>query len=91
MFIEVSDHGAGLPPEELDRIFSEFVRQRSDSDGTGLGLSIARGLSQALGGTLVAESTPGEGSTFRLTLPRTRGDGDDDSASQLPLAYERRH
>jgi signal transduction histidine kinase len=90
VFIEVSDHGAGLTADELERIFSEFVRQRSGSDGTGLGLSIARGLSQALGGTLVAESTPGEGSTFRLTLPRTRGD-DEDSQELLPLAYERRH
>ncbi|HEY9478703.1 MAG TPA: PAS domain-containing sensor histidine kinase [Gemmatimonadaceae bacterium] len=91
VFIEVTDHGAGLAPDELERIFSEFVRQRNDSDGTGLGLSIARGLSQALGGTLVAESTPGEGSTFRLILPRGGGERDDGAQQVLPLVRERRH
>jgi signal transduction histidine kinase len=91
VFIAVTDHGAGLAPDELERIFSEFVRQRNDSDGTGLGLSIARGLSQALGGTLVAESTPGEGSTFRLILPRGGDERADGAQQVLPLVRERRH
>ena len=89
VFIEVVDRGAGIAPDELDRIFTEFVRHRSDKEGTGLGLSIARGLSQALGGTLVAESTPGRGSTFRLTLPRL-GDGDEEYQHALPLARDER-
>jgi PAS domain S-box-containing protein len=76
VFIEVIDGGAGMAPDELEKIFSEFVRHRNDSEGTGLGLSIARGLSHALGGTLVAESAPGRGSTFRLTLPCGVSDGD---------------
>lgn len=91
VYIEVVDRGVGLEPDELERVFSEFVRHSSDSDGTGLGLSIARGLSQALGGTLVAESMPGEGSTFRLTLPRGEGAGDHESQQVLPFAHERRH
>jgi signal transduction histidine kinase len=91
VYIEVADHGAGMAPDELERIFSEFVRQRNDNDGTGLGLSIARGLSHALGGTLVAESTPGEGSTFRLTLPRALGDAEEDVVYSLPLEFVKRH
>ena len=91
VYIEVSDHGSGISPDELERIFSEFVRQRNDSDGTGLGLSIARGLSHALGGSLVAESTPGEGSTFRLSLPRALSDAEEDVVYSLPLEFVKRH
>jgi signal transduction histidine kinase len=91
VYIEVSDHGAGIAPEELERIFSEFVRERKDYDGTGLGLSIARGLSHALGGTLAAESRRGEGSTFRLTLPRAMSDVEGDVVYSLPLEFVKRH
>ncbi len=89
--IEVSDQGAGIAPEQLERIFGEFVRERSDGEGTGLGLSIARGLSRALGGTLDAESTPGEGSTFRLTLPRSLNESATDVELTLPLRTVQRH
>jgi signal transduction histidine kinase len=91
VFIEVSDHGAGIAPEQLERIFGEFVRERDDGGGTGLGLSIARGLSRALGGTLAAESTPGEGSTFRLTLPHSVNEAATDVELSLPLRSVQRH
>jgi signal transduction histidine kinase len=90
-YIEVSDHGVGIAPDELERIFNEFVRERIDAGGTGLGLSIARGLSHALGGTLMAESTLGEGSTFRLTLPHTLSDAVTDVELSLPLQSVKRH
>jgi signal transduction histidine kinase len=72
--VAVRDHGSGIPPEDLARVFDEFVqlehsRGQQVSTGTGLGLPISRGLARLLGGTLAAESTLGEGSTFRLTLP----------------------
>jgi signal transduction histidine kinase len=91
VYIAVSDHGAGIAPTELELIFNEFVRERNDASGTGLGLSIARGLSRALGGTLVAESTLGEGSTFRLTLPLTLSDTVADVELSLPLQSVKRH
>ena len=69
----VVDRGPGIPPEERERVFEPF--QRLDDTGTGglgLGLAVARGLTEALGGTLSAEDTPGGGLTMVLSLPRAR-------------------
>jgi PAS domain S-box-containing protein len=67
--LEVTDHGPGIPPDDLDRIFEEFVQLGEPGVGTGLGLPIARRLAELQGGTLDVRSPPGEGSTFRLFLP----------------------
>ena len=72
--LAVCDHGQGISPEDLPRIFDEFVQlahsgNTAQPTGTGLGLPISKRLSELLGGSLTAESTRGEGSTFRLRLP----------------------
>jgi two-component system, sensor histidine kinase len=68
--IEVIDQGVGIAKEDISRIFEEFVQvSESKQPGTGLGLPISRRLAQLLDGSLTVESNPGEGSTFRLTLP----------------------
>jgi PAS domain S-box-containing protein len=71
--IRVRDTGIGIPADKLGVIFEPFVQVRADltrtAEGTGLGLAISRDLARGMGGDLTAESTPGEGSTFRLTLP----------------------
>ncbi len=69
--LDVTDRGRGIEPENLERIFDEFVQlaQPDQAVGTGLGLPISRRLAVLLGGTLTVESTLGEGSTFRLVLP----------------------
>jgi len=69
--IDVTDHGIGIPGEDLEKIFDEFVQlsQPNQHQGTGLGLPISRRLAQLLDGSLTVRSIPGEGSTFRLTLP----------------------
>ncbi len=69
--IHVRDNGAGIPASELGRIFERYwtVRRNAPKGGTGLGLAIARGIVEAHGGRLWAESTPGVGSTFRFTVP----------------------
>ncbi len=71
--VTVSDTGVGIPPEDLPHIFERFWRGEKSrsraSGGSGLGLSIARHLVELHGGTITAESTPGEGSTFRFILP----------------------
>jgi signal transduction histidine kinase len=73
--IEVVDHGVGIAKEDISRIFEEFVQvSESKQPGTGLGLPISRRLAQLLDGSLTVCSTPGEGSTFGLTLPASLED-----------------
>jgi PAS domain S-box-containing protein len=71
--LRVRDSGVGIEPGNLESIFEPFVQVgRSLStphEGTGLGLAISRDLARAMGGDLTADSVPGEGATFTLTLP----------------------
>jgi signal transduction histidine kinase/CheY-like chemotaxis protein len=71
--ISVADTGPGIPPEEHQRIFDEFVQVDNPMQrrvkGTGLGLPLARQLAALLKGTLTVDSTVGAGSTFSLTIP----------------------
>ncbi len=66
--VSVRDTGTGIPPDVLPHIFERY-RKAPDSTGSGLGLAIARRLVEAHGGTIAAESTLGEGTTIRFTLP----------------------
>ncbi len=70
--ITVSDTGIGMEQRELTRIFERFYRideaRDRDSGGTGLGLSIVRNLLEAMGATVDAQSTPGKGSVFTVSL-----------------------
>jgi signal transduction histidine kinase len=69
----VTDNGPGLSEEELDHVFDRFWRAQSgetqEVGGTGLGLAIAKSLVDLHGGAISANSTPGEGATFRFVLP----------------------
>jgi signal transduction histidine kinase len=70
--IAIADTGEGIAPEDLPHIFERFWRAdraRARMGGTGLGLSVAQSLVQAQGGRIWVESTLGQGSTFRFTLP----------------------
>jgi two-component system phosphate regulon sensor histidine kinase PhoR len=79
VLIEVSDTGPGIAPEDLPRVFERFFRaDRSRAgDGTGLGLAIARHVIEAHGGRIWVESVgrPGQGATFRFTLPAVEPSG----------------
>ena len=72
--ITVRDTGVGIAMEALDSIFEPFVQVDRSltnlTEGAGLGLAISRELARGMGGELTAESVPGEGSTFTLTMPR---------------------
>ena len=66
--LRISDHGPGIPSEELERVFEAFHRSRG-SDSAGLGLAIARGFLEANGGRIRAESLPGQGTSFVIQVP----------------------
>ncbi len=68
-FVEVSDSGPGIPPAIMGRIFDPFFTTKAVGVGTGLGLWICQGIVTSLGGAITVESPPGQGATFRVTLP----------------------
>ena len=65
----VSDTGIGVPPEEAEHIFEEFVQLDDYYDGTGIGLTVARSLARRLGGDVVLDTTYTNGARFVLSLP----------------------
>ncbi len=67
---EVRDTGCGISGEDLPKIFQPFFTTKPEDRGTGLGLPVARGIVESYGGTLVATSTLGAGTTFTFDLPR---------------------
>ncbi|MET0492986.1 MAG: PAS domain-containing sensor histidine kinase [Actinoplanes sp.] len=75
--VEVSDHGRGIPADQVDKVFDKFHRVEDpmtmSTSGTGLGLFIARRLARAMGGDVTLVSTLNTGSVFTLSLPRENG------------------
>ncbi|SKB08995.1 ATP-binding protein [Aeromicrobium choanae] len=70
--LRIADTGPGIGDGDLERIFAPFQRLGDvpGKDGVGLGLAVARGLTEAMGGTITTEPTPGGGLTFSIDLPR---------------------
>ena len=67
----VEDNGIGVPAEESERIFEEFVQLDHNCDGTGIGLTIARSLARRLGGDIVLDTSYSDGARFVMTLWHT--------------------
>ncbi len=76
--LRVVDHGPGIPEEEWSNIFLPFQRlgDRDNTTGVGLGLALSRGLTEAMGGTLTPEHTPGGGLTMVLSLEQADDEGE---------------
>ena len=71
--LRIADTGEGMTPEVMERVFEPFFTTKSFGEGTGLGLSQVFGFSKQLGGAVTVESKPGNGATFTLHLPASRG------------------
>src|SRR5205085_8935774 len=75
--LRVRDTGVGIPADELPHVFERFYRvpgaKARSHEGTGIGLALSQDLARLHGGTITAQSTPGEGTTFTVTL-RTGSD-----------------
>jgi two-component system OmpR family sensor kinase len=86
-WIEVIDHGEGIPPQIREQIFQRFWRadtsRARETGGSGLGLSIVASIVETLRGTVAVTDTPGGGATFRVSLPLA---GQDAAARALPDA-----
>jgi two-component system NtrC family sensor kinase len=67
--VEVSDSGTGIAPENVAKIYDPFYTTKGVGRGTGLGLAVSYGIVQEHSGHISVESTPGRGTTFRITLP----------------------
>ena len=72
--VEIADSGAGIAAEHLNRIFDPFFTTKTNPQpgqhkGTGLGLAVSYGILQEHGGKISVDSSPGEGTTFRLEIP----------------------
>ncbi|WP_342443496.1 ATP-binding protein [Lysinibacillus sp. FSL K6-0075] len=76
MVIQVSDTGAGIPAQDLDRIFNAFyqVNNQHKKEGLGLGLSITKNIVEKLNGDIHVTSTLGQGTTFTFTMPLATGE-----------------
>jgi PAS domain S-box-containing protein len=86
--IEVRDSGIGIAPEQHDRIFHEFEQADDGAarkfGGTGLGLAISRRIVERMNGSITVESAPGQGSTFRASLPLPEVDAETPSPAIQP-------
>lgn len=77
--ISISDTGTGITDDALEHIFTPFFTTKSTNEGTGLGLAISHNIVRNLSGNIEVDTTPGEGTTFRVVLPSV-----DSIVSNLP-------
>lgn len=96
LFFEVEDTGSGIPADHVEDIFLPFRQLKQphkQPEGTGLGLAISQRLTQAMGGELRVQSTPGQGSLFRLevelpALPTLESSHTKTTAAQVVVGYQ---
>jgi two-component system cell cycle sensor histidine kinase/response regulator CckA len=88
VLVEVQDTGTGIPAEIIDKIFDPFFTTKDVGKGTGLGLSTVYGIIKQTGGFVYVESQLGEGTTFRIFIPRYIPAADDVKVPLVPEATD---
>jgi two-component system, OmpR family, sensor histidine kinase KdpD len=83
--LRVIDRGPGIPEADRERVFTPFQRlgDTDNTTGTGLGLALSRGLTEAMGGQLIPEDTPGGGLTMVVQLQRARAPGEEIPVTEM--------
>jgi two-component system cell cycle sensor histidine kinase/response regulator CckA len=81
--VEVADTGTGIAKKIIDKIFDPFFTTKEVNKGTGLGLSTVYGIIKQTGGFVYVDSPPGEGTTFRILIPRHTAAAEDAQPSLL--------
>ncbi|WP_024334798.1 sensor histidine kinase [Desulfotignum balticum] len=76
--IRVTDNGAGIHPEHIEKVFSPFFTTKPVGKGTGLGLSVCYGIIESFSGTMDVTSRVNDGTTFIITLPMAESEKQDD-------------
>ena len=71
--VAIQDIGEGIPPENMDKLFTPFFSTKDEVKGVGLGLAVSYGIIQSHGGNIEVQSQLGKGSTFTVSLPAYRG------------------
>ncbi|TYO95457.1 signal transduction histidine kinase [Geothermobacter ehrlichii] len=84
VWFSVRDSGAGIAPEDLDRVFQPFFTTKEKGKGTGLGLATVYGIVKQSGGYITVDSQQGAGTTFTVYLPATSEGPRDDTRPDLP-------
>lgn len=84
--IEVTDDGAGIPPEIVEKVFEPFFTTKASDRGSGLGLSMVKQYAEQFGGKAEILSEPGKGTTVRLLFPSSQATIADSAAMTMPLS-----
>ena len=85
--VSVSDEGAGIAPDKIQKVFEPFFTTKRTGEGTGLGLSTAYGIVKQTGGFIFADSQPGEGTVFQVLLPAYESAGPQEAETAPPAQF----